>query len=154
MTLHEKKLNFKTHLVNLASNEQYESWFLEVNPLGEVPVLVDGVKIIPDSKRIIQYVEDNFSNGYKRLLPTDMDSKMDVIALRDEIDSLPVGLITKGAPHHPDFLLNPKSPFLPSNRAFMMGMLLWKIWSLKLKKSSNRSCPGRAIFREEGASPA
>ncbi|KAI5695179.1 hypothetical protein M8J75_012269 [Diaphorina citri] len=120
MTLHEKKLNFKTHLVNLASNEQYESWFLEVNPLGEVPVLVDGVKIIPDSKRIIQYVEDNFSNGYKRLLPTDMDSKMDVIALRDEIDSLPVGLITKGAPHHPDFLLNPKSPFLPSNRAFMM----------------------------------
>lgn len=124
MTLHEKKINFKTHLVNLSSNEQYESWFLNINPLAEVPVLVDGVKVIPDSKRIIQYLEDNFSNGYKRLLPSD-DTKFDVIAVRDEIDSLPIGLITKGAPHHPEYLLNPKSPFLPSNRAFMMGMLYY-----------------------------
>uniref|UniRef100_A0A8D9EAL9 Ganglioside-induced differentiation-associated protein 1 n=1 Tax=Cacopsylla melanoneura TaxID=428564 RepID=A0A8D9EAL9_9HEMI len=119
MTLHEKGINFKTHLVNLASNEQYEAWFLEINPLGEVPVLVDGVKVIPDSKRIIQYLEDNFSNGYKRLLPQD-DTKIDVIALRDDIDSLPIGFITKGAPYHTEYLLNSKSPFLPSNRAFMM----------------------------------
>lgn len=124
MTLHEKKINFKTHLVNLTSNQQYESWFLEINPLGEVPVLVDGVKIIPDSKRIIQYIEDNFSNGYKRLLPSDTDEKIDVINLRDDIDSLPIPLITKGAPYHTEYLLNPKRPFLPSNRTSMMDALI------------------------------
>lgn len=122
MTLLEKRLNFKTHLVNLPSNQQYESWFLDINPLGEVPVLVDGIKTIPDSKRIIQYVEDNFSNGYKRLLPADTDGKMDVINLRDDIDSLPVGLITKGAPYHTEYLLNPKRPFLPSTRTLMMDV--------------------------------
>jgi len=63
MALHEKKLPFKTHFVNIAKSEQYQPWFLEMNPRGEVPVLKDGVKIIPDSSRIIDYLEDNFSNG-------------------------------------------------------------------------------------------
>lgn len=45
--------------------EQYERWFLQLNPKGEVPVLQDTGKIIPDSARIIDYLEDNFSNGMK-----------------------------------------------------------------------------------------
>jgi glutathione S-transferase len=63
MALHEKKLPYKEHIINLIKGEQYQPWFLRINPRGEVPVLKDGVKVIPDSGRILDYLEDNFSNG-------------------------------------------------------------------------------------------
>lgn len=63
MAMFEKKVAFKPQIVNIAKGEQYQPWFLEINPRGEVPVLQDGVKVIPDSARIIDYLEDNFSNG-------------------------------------------------------------------------------------------
>lgn len=63
MALHEKNLPFKSQSVNLTKGEQYDPWFLQINPKGEVPVLRDGVRIIPDSSRILDYLEDNFSNG-------------------------------------------------------------------------------------------
>ena len=49
--------------MSMFTREQYEPWFLRLNPRGEVPVLTDGVKVIPDSVRIVEYLEDNFSNG-------------------------------------------------------------------------------------------
>lgn len=63
MALHEKNLPFEVHIVDLIKGAQYEPWFLQLNPRGEVPVLQDTGKIIPDSGRIIDYLEDNFSNG-------------------------------------------------------------------------------------------
>lgn len=63
MALYEKNLPFESQVVNIQKGEQYESWFLKLNPRGEVPVLQDTGKIIPDSARIIDYLEDNFSNG-------------------------------------------------------------------------------------------
>lgn len=62
MALYEKNLPFATHDIDL-DGEQYKPWFLQINPKGEVPVLQDADKIIPDSARIIDYLEDNFSNG-------------------------------------------------------------------------------------------
>lgn len=68
MALLEKRVPFKTHVVNIAKGEQYQPWFLEINPRGEVPVLKDGIKVIPDSARIIDYLEDNFSNGSSNIM--------------------------------------------------------------------------------------
>ena len=64
IALFEKKLPFKQTVVDITSGENYKPLFLDINPRGEVPVLKDGVKIIPDSSRIIDYLEDNFSNGW------------------------------------------------------------------------------------------
>lgn len=63
MALHEKNLAFDEHIVDISKGVQYETWFLQLNPRGEVPVLQDTDKIIPDSNRIMDYLEDNFSNG-------------------------------------------------------------------------------------------
>lgn len=63
MALHEKNLSFEGNLVDITRGAQFEPWFLEINPRAEVPVLQDIGKIIPDSTRIIDYLEDNFSNG-------------------------------------------------------------------------------------------
>lgn len=61
--LNEKKIKYKSRIVDLYQGEQFEPGFIKLNPKSEVPVLQDGVKIIPDSRRIIDYLEDNFSNG-------------------------------------------------------------------------------------------
>lgn len=63
MALNEKRLKYKSRIVQLLKCEQYEPSFMYLNPKGQVPVLIDGVKVIPDSARIIDYLEDNFSNG-------------------------------------------------------------------------------------------
>lgn len=63
MALHEKGLSFEESMVDIIKGAQFEPWFLQINPRGEVPVLQDIGKIIPDSTRIIDYLEDNFSNG-------------------------------------------------------------------------------------------
>ncbi|KAK9502893.1 hypothetical protein O3M35_011580 [Rhynocoris fuscipes] len=63
MVLHEKDIKYKTHFVNIASGEQYQDWYLKINPLGEVPVIKDGDTIIVDSQRIIMYLEDKYTGG-------------------------------------------------------------------------------------------
>lgn len=69
MTLHEKKLPFDSVIINITKGEQYSPTFLKVNPRGEVPVLQDSGKVIPDSARIIDYLEDNFTNGNHNFKP-------------------------------------------------------------------------------------
>jgi len=49
--------------MNLFKNEQYEPWFLEINPRGEIPVIKNHEHIVVDSANIIDYLEDNFSYG-------------------------------------------------------------------------------------------
>lgn len=63
MTLYEKNIPFESRVVNIIREQQYEPWFLKLNPRGEVPVLEDSGKIIPDSVRIMDYIEDNFNEG-------------------------------------------------------------------------------------------
>ena len=64
MALLEKKIPFHVRYVNILNGKQFTEDFLSLNPRGEVPVLVDdNIRHIPDSAHIINYLEDNFSNG-------------------------------------------------------------------------------------------
>ncbi|CAH0547191.1 unnamed protein product [Brassicogethes aeneus] len=115
MALHEKNLNFESKLIDITKGEQYKPWFLEINPRGEVPVLQDTGKIIPDSNRIIDYLEDNFSNGdTPRLIPMDKGPEMrqKVSHFRNIIDSLPANVITMGTLFHNELVQNPRIPFV------------------------------------------
>src|SRR5262245_62877905 len=42
LPLFEKNVDFKSHLMALVNFEQHEPWFVKINPLGQVPVLVHG----------------------------------------------------------------------------------------------------------------
>ncbi|XP_019874382.1 ganglioside-induced differentiation-associated protein 1 [Aethina tumida] len=115
MALHEKNLHFDSHLIDIAKGEQYKPWFLHINPLGEVPVLQDTGKIIPDSGRIIDYLEDNFSNGdTPRLIPMNKGSEVrqKVSSFKVLLDSLPANVITMGTLFHPELVQNPRIPFI------------------------------------------
>ncbi|GLV34856.1 Gdap1 [Carabus blaptoides fortunei] len=122
MALHEKRLNFESNIINIMKGGQYEPWFLQINPRGEVPVLQDDAKIIPDSNRIIDYLEDNFSNGdTPRLIPLDQGSEIrqKVNYFRNIIDEIPANVVTIGSFFHPKLVDSPKIPFIAPVRRQM-----------------------------------
>ncbi|GAB2286718.1 Glutathione S-transferase dhar1, mitochondrial [Dionaea muscipula] len=61
LTLEEKQIPYKLHLVDLSNKPQ---WFLEVNPEGKVPVIKfdDDDKWIADSDVIVGLIEEKFPN--------------------------------------------------------------------------------------------
>lgn len=122
MALHEKHLQFDTVFVNLAKDTQYEPWFLKINPRGEVPVLQDTGKVISDSTRIIDYLEDNFSNGgTPRLIPINkgVEVRQKVIHFRSLIDPLPARILTMGSFRHDDFVRGARPPFIGPVRSML-----------------------------------
>nr|BAP47518.1 dehydroascorbate reductase [Gentiana triflora] len=57
LTLEEKKVPYKTHLINTDNKPQ---WLLEVNPEGKVPVIKIDDKWIPDSDVIVGILDEKF----------------------------------------------------------------------------------------------
>ncbi|XP_059666193.1 glutathione S-transferase DHAR2-like [Cornus florida] len=56
LTLEEKKIPYKIHLINTSDKPQ---WFLEANPEGKVPVIKSDDKWVPDSDVIVGIIEEN-----------------------------------------------------------------------------------------------
>ncbi|KAK4876661.1 hypothetical protein RN001_009167 [Aquatica leii] len=121
MSLYEKNLPFEKQFINLVKEVQYEPWFLKLNPRGQIPVLQDTGKVIPDSARIIDYLEDNFSNGdTPRLIPINNPAvKEKVLHFRSILDPLPARVLTIGSFHHSELVHFPKPPFVGPIRSLL-----------------------------------
>jgi glutathione S-transferase len=61
--LHEKGLDFTGHYVDVLELEQYSDAFLQINPAGQVPVLVHDGNILTDSTLINEYLEEAFPDA-------------------------------------------------------------------------------------------
>ncbi|XP_050211173.1 glutathione S-transferase DHAR2-like [Mercurialis annua] len=57
LTLEEKKISYKLHLINLTDKPQ---WFLEISPEGKVPVLKVDEKWVSDSDVIVKILEEKY----------------------------------------------------------------------------------------------
>lgn len=73
IALHLKGLKYEYKAVDLFNGEQHNPEFRKLNPLGYVPVLVDGDTIIADSFAIIMYLEEKYPQ--RPLLPPDVHKK-------------------------------------------------------------------------------
>ncbi|KAJ1427089.1 Thioredoxin-like superfamily [Sesbania bispinosa] len=73
IALNLKGLKYEYKPVNLLKGENSHPEFLELNPVGFVPVLVDGHAVISDSFAIIMYLEDKYPNH--PLLPSDIHKR-------------------------------------------------------------------------------
>lgn len=60
LCLKEKGLDFASHYVDLLKFEQHEPWFVQINPNGQVPVLVHDGKIVTESTVIDEYLDEVF----------------------------------------------------------------------------------------------
>lgn len=63
MALLEKDLPHTLEFVDILAGENYEPWFVRINPNCEVPVLKHGGKIVSGSDKIIEYLEETFTQG-------------------------------------------------------------------------------------------
>jgi glutathione S-transferase len=69
LVLAEKKIVWKSNIINLAMGQQLSPEYLKINPNGVVPTLVDHSHIVRDSTVINEYIEDVHAS--KPLRPTD-----------------------------------------------------------------------------------
>ncbi|KAI5356454.1 hypothetical protein L3X38_009350 [Prunus dulcis] len=73
IALNLKGLKYEYKAVNLLKGEQFSPEFTKLNPIGYVPVLVDGDIVVADSFAILIYLEDKYPQH--PLLPQDLQKK-------------------------------------------------------------------------------
>ncbi len=56
-------LPYEAEEVNLGGGEQRADWFKKLNPVGKVPVLVDGETVLTESTAILTYLATKFDDG-------------------------------------------------------------------------------------------
>ncbi|MGB6653286.1 MAG: glutathione S-transferase family protein [Xanthobacteraceae bacterium] len=88
--LNLKGIPWQSHPVDLPGNENFQPWFLGINPRGLVPVLVDDGAVHIESNDIIQYLEKKFPTH--KLIPAGHENE--VAALLKHEDDLHLDLRT------------------------------------------------------------
>jgi glutathione S-transferase len=81
VVLYEKNLSYETIPVDLVKKEQKRPEFLQMNPYGKVPVLVDGNTIVYESCIINEYLEEKYPDP--PLMPKDPGLKSKIRILID-----------------------------------------------------------------------
>ena len=72
--LNLKGIKWESHLVDLHKGENFQPWFLGINPRGLVPVLVHDGAVHIESNDIIQYLEKAFPQP--RLIPAGYENEV------------------------------------------------------------------------------
>jgi glutathione S-transferase len=72
-TLQEMEIDFEAITVDLIAGEQRSPAFLEVNPAGKLPVLVDGDMVLTESVAIVLYLADKYP--HKGFVPPDLKER-------------------------------------------------------------------------------
>ena len=60
IALKEKGLEFQSHYVDVLALEQYAPTFLDLNPLGQVPILIEDDEVLSESSYIGEYLDEAF----------------------------------------------------------------------------------------------
>ena len=81
--LNLKGIPWESHVIDLHANENFQPWFLGINPRGLVPVLVHDGAVHIESNDIIAYLEKTFPQP--RLIPAGHESEVAAL-LRHEDD--------------------------------------------------------------------
>ncbi|KAJ5130446.1 uncharacterized protein N7515_006485 [Penicillium bovifimosum] len=65
ITLEELGLPYKTEAINISTNRQKEEWFLNINPNGRIPAILDGGQRVFESGAIMTYLVDKYDTERK-----------------------------------------------------------------------------------------
>ncbi|KAJ4391479.1 Glutathione S-transferase 2 [Gnomoniopsis smithogilvyi] len=71
IALEELGLEYEVHKIDIAKNVQKEPWFLEINPNGRIPAIVDGTQRIFEGGAILQYLTARYDRDHKFSFPYD-----------------------------------------------------------------------------------
>ncbi|XP_037077721.1 maleylacetoacetate isomerase-like [Pollicipes pollicipes] len=85
VVLQAKGVEHEYVAVNLLTQEQRDAAFLRVNPLGQVPVLVDGDLVLTQSLAMLEYLEEKYPTP--ALLPSETAQRAQVRNICEMINS-------------------------------------------------------------------
>jgi RNA polymerase-associated protein len=85
VVLAEKDLEYEKVLVDLRKQDQKTPEFLQLNPYGKVPVLVDEETVVYDSTIINEYLDEEYP--IPALMPEDSQGRAQVRTLEDYCDN-------------------------------------------------------------------
>jgi GSH-dependent disulfide-bond oxidoreductase len=69
LTLMEKGVAFDSHYLDLLNFDQHQSGYLSINPLGTIPAMTHGDRVLTESTAIMEYVDEAFDGP--SLMPSD-----------------------------------------------------------------------------------
>ncbi|XP_048254890.1 ganglioside-induced differentiation-associated protein 1-like 1 isoform X2 [Haliotis rufescens] len=119
MALYEKGELFTERLVNLGKGEGTAKWYMEINPAGQVPVLGDRGKLIPESEDIIEYIDREIPHEPILVPSPDTDLGKNVEKFRKLIKQTPVEILTHGLWYNPE--MSPGGMASPRDKAGAEG---------------------------------
>jgi glutathione S-transferase len=75
-TLQELGLEFESVNVDLRTGAHHEPDFLEINPAGKLPVLIDGDLVLTESVAIVLYLAEKYPD--RGFVPTDLEQRAEL----------------------------------------------------------------------------
>jgi glutathione S-transferase len=91
LALVEKGVHFEGRLVDIGpTSENYEPWYVRINPGAVIPTLVHGEMVVTDSARIIRYVDRTYEGP--ALVPVGLEDEVE--AWIDRADHFPLREVT------------------------------------------------------------
>ncbi|MCK5506589.1 MAG: glutathione S-transferase family protein [Thermodesulfovibrionia bacterium] len=95
LALEEKGIKWENRVVDIGQPmENYEPWYMRLNPKGVVPSLVNGDEVVTDSFRIINYIDQQLEGpALEPDLPEEQSEVKRWLALGDH---LPIHALTYG----------------------------------------------------------
>ncbi|XP_070570531.1 ganglioside-induced differentiation-associated protein 1-like [Ptychodera flava] len=130
LALLEKGIDHDIKIVSAADMAFVDPWFIKLNPVGQIPIITHGDRVITQTPRILDYLDQAFPDT-KHLHPDDADERKRVMYFRDFADSITVRSIMAGCVRHPHLV--PEPPNFPPGRME------------KMVKVSNEEVPNKAM---------
>lgn len=105
LVLHEKNLEWKSRIIEILRGEQFEPWYVALNPNAVVPTLVHDGEPICESAVICEYLDDVFPEPAMR--PADLVDRSVMRIWSSDVDTYMNGIcagITFPATHRHEIL--------------------------------------------------
>uniref|UniRef100_A0A336M4W4 CSON003502 protein n=2 Tax=Culicoides sonorensis TaxID=179676 RepID=A0A336M4W4_CULSO len=121
IALYEKNLEFQIYTLDVSNGEQFSEWFIQLSPHGDIPVLQDGLFIIPETTKILYYLDHRYKvpeNLLQNGGPSSNSSKIKLLSeakqedFRNRLDKMPVGALTIGCFIHDKYCTKIKPPYI------------------------------------------
>lgn len=106
IALIEKGLPFEVRQIDMTTGEEFEPWYMKLNPKAEVPTIKDGTYVLPDSQHILDYLERKYPTP--SLHPRDPMELQMMKKLRERLLTVDIRLLTFGTIQYPTLTSNRK----------------------------------------------
>ena len=145
--LYEKGVEFETCVLDAENGENYTSWYLNINPRGELPTLEVEDKFISGSDEIIDYVKQKVLGRQSLKSTSSPGQELKLNSIQAKLLDVPVEQLIFGTAYFPQCRTSDVPPFnSESFRAKMIRYNETRCQTLRLISKENSGTPAEAIL--------